>query len=139
MAKPSTRLTPAERVRPSLLSFLGGVGTVTGSKFLVEGEHSRLLDCRLFQGLADLRRHNWRPLPCDARDIHAVAVTRAHLDHCGYLPRAVRNGFRGPILTSAYMARLAEIVLRDSARLRLRRPSMPMSTSGPSIVPGKPS
>ncbi|MQS38357.1 MBL fold metallo-hydrolase, partial [Streptomyces katsurahamanus] len=107
------------RAVPSLLTFLGGVGTVTGSKFLVEGVRSRVLvDCGLFQGLADLRRRNWRPLPCDARDIHAVVVTHAHLDHCGYLPRLVRHGFRGPILTSANTARLAEIVLRDSARLQ---------------------
>ncbi|MFD1662101.1 MBL fold metallo-hydrolase RNA specificity domain-containing protein [Streptomyces caeni] len=107
------------RVRPGLLTFLGGVGTVTGSKFLVESDHARILvDCGLFQGLAELRRRNWRKLPCDARDIQAVVVTHAHLDHCGYLPRLVRDGFRGPILTSTHTARLAEIVLRDSARLQ---------------------
>ncbi|MEV5276978.1 MBL fold metallo-hydrolase [Streptomyces sp. NPDC052811] len=106
--------------RPALLRFLGGVRTVTGSKFLVESDHARVLvDCGLFQGLADLRRRNWAPLPCDASDIHAVVVTHAHLDHCGYLPRLVRNGFRGPILTSAHTARLAGIVLRDSARLQM--------------------
>ncbi|MFB7559325.1 MBL fold metallo-hydrolase RNA specificity domain-containing protein [Streptomyces brevispora] len=118
MEEPSVRPAPG-RVVPSLLTFLGGVGTVTGSKFLVEGARSRVLvDRGLFQGLADLRRRNWRPLSCDARDIHAVVVTHAHLDHCGYLPRLVRHGFRGPILTSANTARLAEIVLRDSARLQ---------------------
>ncbi|MEU4498931.1 MBL fold metallo-hydrolase [Streptomyces sp. NPDC023998] len=112
-------VSPAPRSRPSLLTFLGGVGTVTGSKFLVESDHARILvDCGLFQGLADLRRRNWRPLSCDASDIHAVVVTHAHLDHCGYLPRLVRHGFRGPILTTAHTARLAEIVLRDSARLQ---------------------
>ncbi|MFE7607003.1 MBL fold metallo-hydrolase RNA specificity domain-containing protein [Streptomyces celluloflavus] len=112
----------APRARPALLTFLGGVGTVTGSKFLVESDHARILvDCGLFQGLADLRRRNWRPLPCDAADIHAVVVTHAHLDHCGYLPHLVRRGFRGPILTSAYTARLAEIVLRDSARLQMEQ------------------
>ncbi|MFI6471238.1 MBL fold metallo-hydrolase RNA specificity domain-containing protein [Streptomyces sp. NPDC050516] len=106
--------------RPALLRFLGGVRTVTGSKFLVESDHARILvDCGLFQGLADLRRRNWQTLPCDASDIHAVVVTHAHLDHCGYLPRLVRNGFRGPILTSANTARLAEIVLRDSAHLQM--------------------
>ncbi|MFK0234738.1 MBL fold metallo-hydrolase RNA specificity domain-containing protein [Streptomyces vinaceus] len=105
--------------RPALLRFLGGVRTVTGSKFLVESDHARILvDCGLFQGVADLRRRNWDKLPCDASDIHAVVVTHAHLDHCGYLPRLVRHGFRGPILTSAPTARLAEIVLRDSARLQ---------------------
>ncbi|WP_244304022.1 MBL fold metallo-hydrolase RNA specificity domain-containing protein [Streptomyces lydicus] len=110
------------RARPALLTFLGGVGTVTGSKFLVESDHARvLIDCGLFQGPADLRRRNWRPLPCDAADLHAVVVTHAHLDHCGYLPRLVRQGFRGPVLTSSYTARLAEIVLRDSARLQMEQ------------------
>ncbi|MEU3403598.1 MBL fold metallo-hydrolase [Streptomyces sp. NPDC006670] len=112
-------LSPASG-RPALLRFLGGVRTVTGSKFLVESDHARILvDCGLFQGVADLRRRNWDKLPCDASDIHAVVVTHAHLDHCGYLPRLVRHGFRGPILTSAPTARLAEIVLRDSARLQM--------------------
>ncbi|MFD0268240.1 MBL fold metallo-hydrolase [Streptomyces sp. NPDC127106] len=106
--------------RPALLSFLGGVRTVTGSKFLVERDHARILvDCGLFQGVADLRRRNWAKLPCDAADIHAVVLTHAHLDHCGYLPRLVRHGFRGPVLASAATARLAEIVLRDSARLQM--------------------
>ncbi|MGW5345628.1 MBL fold metallo-hydrolase RNA specificity domain-containing protein [Streptomyces sp. HUAS TT3] len=106
--------------RPALLSFLGGVRTVTGSKFLVESDHARiLLDCGLFQGVADLRRRNWAKLPCDATDIHAVVLTHAHLDHCGYLPRLVRHGFRGPVLAGAATARLAEIVLRDSARLQM--------------------
>ncbi|MCB5163864.1 MBL fold metallo-hydrolase [Streptomyces bambusae] len=112
--------SPAPAARPALLSFLGGVRTVTGSKFLVETDLGRILvDCGLFQGVADLRRRNWDKLPCDAADIRAVVVTHAHLDHCGYLPRLVRHGFRGPILTSAATARLAEIVLRDSARLQM--------------------
>ncbi|WP_409054934.1 MBL fold metallo-hydrolase RNA specificity domain-containing protein [Streptomyces sp. SYP-A7185] len=106
--------------RPALLSFLGGVGTVTGSKFLVESDHARiLLDCGLFQGFADLRRRNWERFGRDVTDIHAVVVTHAHLDHCGYLPRLVRQGFRGPILASAHTTRLAGIVLRDSARLQM--------------------
>ncbi|MGW4700240.1 MBL fold metallo-hydrolase RNA specificity domain-containing protein [Streptomyces sp. NPDC004285] len=105
--------------RPALLSFLGGVGTVTGSKFLVESDHARiLLDCGLFQGFAPLRRRNRERFARDAGDVDAVVVTHAHLDHCGYLPRLVRQGFRGPILSSAPTARLAGIVLRDSARLQ---------------------
>ncbi|MFJ5806542.1 MBL fold metallo-hydrolase [Streptomyces sp. NPDC093093] len=93
---------PSPTLRPALLRFLGGVRTVTGSKFLVETDHSRILvDCGLFQGVADLRRRNWEKFPCDASDIRAVVVTHAHLDHCGYLPRLVRHGSRGPILTSA--------------------------------------
>ncbi|MFI1809482.1 MBL fold metallo-hydrolase RNA specificity domain-containing protein [Streptomyces sp. NPDC020422] len=106
--------------RPALLSFLGGVGTVTGSKFLVETDHARiLLDCGLFQGFANLRRRNWDRFARDAADVEAVVVTHAHLDHCGYLPRLVRQGFRGPILMSPHTARLAAIVLRDSARLQM--------------------
>ncbi|QRX90209.1 MBL fold metallo-hydrolase RNA specificity domain-containing protein [Streptomyces noursei] len=116
---PST-VPAAPRQRPALLTFMGGVGTVTGSKFLVESGHARILvDCGLFQGLGELRRRNWRSLPRDASDIEAVVVTHAHLDHCGYLPRLVRQGFRGPILASTYTARLAGIVLRDSARLQM--------------------
>ncbi|MCW8376163.1 MBL fold metallo-hydrolase RNA specificity domain-containing protein [Streptomyces justiciae] len=110
----------ATRSRPALLTFLGGVGTVTGSKFLVESDHARVLvDCGLFQGLADLRRRNWRELPCDGADIETVVVTHAHLDHCGYLPRLARHGFRGRIVTTEFTARLMEIVLRDSAKLQL--------------------
>ncbi|MCX4673709.1 MBL fold metallo-hydrolase [Streptomyces sp. NBC_01381] len=111
---------PPEHARPALLTFLGGVGTVTGSKFLVESDHARIMvDCGLFQGLADLRRRNWRRPSYEASSIQSVVLTHAHLDHCGYLPRLVRNGFRGQIVTSAYTARLAEIVLRDSARLQM--------------------
>ncbi|MFE1270168.1 MBL fold metallo-hydrolase RNA specificity domain-containing protein [Streptomyces sp. NPDC058758] len=106
--------------RPALLSFLGGVGTVTGSKFLVESDHARILvDCGLFQGFAKLRRRNWDRFARDAADVRAVVVTHAHLDHCGYLPRLVRQGFRGPILATPHTARLAGIVLRDSARLQM--------------------
>ncbi|GGY76382.1 MBL fold metallo-hydrolase [Streptomyces omiyaensis] len=106
--------------RPALLSFLGGVGTVTGSKFLVESDHARILvDCGLFQGFAKLRRRNWDRFARDAADVRAVVITHAHLDHCGYLPRLVRQGFRGPILATPHTARLAGIVLRDSARLQM--------------------
>lgn len=92
---------PAPRLRSALLTFLGGVGTVTGSKFLVESDHARVLvDCGLFQGIAELRRRNWRRLPCDAETVHAVVLSHAHLDHCGYLPRLVRHGFRGPVFAT---------------------------------------
>jgi metallo-beta-lactamase family protein len=106
------------QARPGLLTFLGGVGTVTGSKFLVETDHARfMIDCGLFQGVAELRRRNRGPLPLDPADVQAVVLTHAHLDHCGYLPRLVRDGFRGPVLTTPDTARLAELVLRDSAHL----------------------
>ncbi|OLZ63129.1 hypothetical protein AV521_39675 [Streptomyces sp. IMTB 2501] len=111
---------PPVRHRPALLTFLGGVGTVSGSKFLVESDHARVLvDWGPFQGLADLRRRNWRPLPCDAGDIKAVAIIHAQLDHCGYLPRLVRHGFRGRLVTTEFTARLREIVLCESAKLPL--------------------
>ena len=101
-----------------MLTFLGGAGTVTGSKFLVEGDRARvLLDCGLFQGTGELRRRNWEPFGSQARDIDAVVLTHAHLDHCGYLPALARQGFAGPVLATGYAAELAEIVLRDSARL----------------------
>ncbi|MET8703515.1 MBL fold metallo-hydrolase [Kitasatospora sp. NPDC004723] len=110
--------TPLPQPRPGLLTFLGGVGTVTGSKFLVETDHARLMiDCGLFQGLAELRRRNRHPLPLDPADVRAVVLTHAHLDHCGYLPRLVRDGFRGPVLTTPDTARIAELILRDSAHL----------------------
>ncbi len=100
------------------LTFLGGVGTVTGSKFLVDTSQARiLLDCGLFQGARELRRRNWQPFPFPARQIDAVVLTHAHLDHCGYLPALVRQGYRGPVFATGYTAELAEIVLRDSARL----------------------
>ncbi|MCH0539673.1 MBL fold metallo-hydrolase [Streptomyces sp. MUM 203J] len=106
--------------RPALLSFLGGVRTVTGSMFLVESDHDRILvDCGLFQGPAELRRRNWERPARDAADVRAVVLTHAHLDHCGYLPRLVRHGFRGPVLASEPTVRLAAIVLRDSARLQM--------------------
>ncbi|MFC5998110.1 MBL fold metallo-hydrolase RNA specificity domain-containing protein [Quadrisphaera sp. GCM10027208] len=101
------------------LTFLGGTGTVTGSKFLLEQEGSRLLvDCGLFQGLRELRRRNWEPLPLDPSGLAAVVLTHAHLDHCGYLPRLVRDGFSGPVLCTPDTAELVAVVLRDSAHLQ---------------------
>lgn len=100
------------------LTFLGGAGTVTGSKYLLDADGSRILiDCGLFQGLSTLRRRNWQQLPFSPRDIDAVVVTHAHLDHSGYLPVLARHGWRGPIYCSDETAQLAEIVLTDSAHL----------------------
>jgi metallo-beta-lactamase family protein len=100
------------------LTFLGGAGTVTGSKYLVRTPRaSVLVDCGLFQGLGELRRRNWQPLPVAADRVDAAVITHAHLDHCGYLPRLVKDGFTGAVHATPETIRLAEIVLRDSAHL----------------------
>ncbi len=105
--------------QPPILSFLGATGTVTGSRFLVEAGGSRVLvDCGLFQGLRELRRRNWAPFPVDPASIHAVVLTHAHVDHCGYLPALVRNGFTGPVVCTPATAELAGIVLPDAAHLQ---------------------
>ncbi len=101
------------------LTFLGGVETVTGSRFLVERAGARVLvDCGLFQGLRALRRRNWEPFPVEPASIHAVVLTHAHLDHCGFLPVLVRDGFRGPVFASPPTAELAAILLADAGRLQ---------------------
>jgi metallo-beta-lactamase family protein len=103
----------------SRLTFLGGAGTVTGSRFLVEHQSSRVLvDAGLYQGPRQLRRRNWAPFPVDPATIDAVVVTHAHVDHVGYLPLLVRHGFRGPVFCSGGTAALAAIVLPDSGHLQ---------------------
>ena len=77
------------------LTSLGGAGTVTGSKHLLSHDGTRLLiDCGLFQGLKNLRELNWQRLPVSPGEVDAVVLTHAHLDHCGYLPRLVAEGFK---------------------------------------------
>ena len=101
------------------LTFLGGAGTVTGSKYLVQHDGGKVLvDCGLFQGLRELRRRNWDELPVDPRSLDAVVLSHAHLDHCGYLPRLVAGGFRGVVHCTEDTAALVEVVLRDSAHLQ---------------------
>jgi len=101
------------------LSFWGGVGTVTGSKYLIETERARVLvDCGVFQGLKELRERNWQEPPFDARAINAVLITHAHIDHTGYLPRLVRHGFHGPVYCSRGTADLLKILLPDAGRLQ---------------------
>jgi metallo-beta-lactamase family protein len=101
------------------LTFLGAARTVTGSKHLLEVDGRRLLvDCGLFQGLKELRERNWQPLPVRATEIETVVLTHAHLDHSGYLPRLVGQGFRGRIFCTPATADLARIVLADAARLQ---------------------
>ncbi len=101
------------------LTFLGATQTVTGSKYLLEAGGDRLMiDCGLFQGHKELRLLNWNPLPVDPSSIHWVVLTHAHLDHTGYIPRLVREGFHGQILASAATVDLARLVLPDSGHLQ---------------------
>ena len=124
------------------LTFLGAVGTVTGSKYLLEAGGQRLLiDCGLFQGFKQLRLRNWAPLPFDPAGLDAVVLTHAHLDHSGYLPLLVRNGFRGPVIATPATRALCGVLLPDSGHLHERdaeyanrhgfskhRPALPLYT-----------
>ena len=101
------------------LSFWGGVGTVTGSKYLVETANaSVLVDCGMFQGLRELRERNWQAPPFDPRSLNAILITHAHIDHTGYLPAVVRQGFNGPVYCSRGTADLLKILLPDAGRLQ---------------------
>ena len=100
------------------ITFLGAAGTVTGSKYLIEANGKRLLvDCGLFQGPKELRQRNWQPCPQAPATIDFVVLTHAHLDHSGYLPRLVNDGFRGPIFANAATQELCALLLPDSAHL----------------------
>lgn len=101
------------------LQFLGAAGTVTGSKYLLEtGGYRALVDCGLFQGLKELRLRNWTPLPINPASVNSVLLTHAHIDHSGYLPRLVRDGFDGTVYATRATKALLEILLPDSARLQ---------------------
>jgi metallo-beta-lactamase family protein len=101
------------------LTFLGAAGSVTGSKYLVEAAGKRLLvDCGLFQGTSELRERNWKPLPVDPTAVDYAVLTHAHLDHTGWLPVLVRDGYRGPIFANPATIELTEILLKDSAHLQ---------------------
>ena len=101
------------------LQFLGAAGTVTGSRFLLRSGGRRVLfDCGLFQGLKELRLRNWAPPGFDPAAVDAVVLSHAHLDHSGYLPLLVRQGFRGPVFCTPGTADLARILLLDAAHLQ---------------------
>ena len=101
------------------LTFLGAARTVTGSKYLLESNGTRVLvDCGMFQGLKVLRERNWEPFPVPPDSINAVVLTHAHLDHVGYLPRLVSQGFRGAVFCTPGTADLSRLVLPDSARIQ---------------------
>jgi metallo-beta-lactamase family protein len=101
------------------ITFLGATGTVTGSKYLVEdGQKRVLIDCGLFQGRKDLRLRNWEDLPIDPKSIDAIVLTHAHLDHSGYIPLIVNQGFRGSVYCSDGTRDLCAILLPDSGHIQ---------------------
>lgn len=101
------------------LTSLGGAETVTGSKHLLKTpELTILIDCGLFQGVKYLREQNWMPLNTDVSEIDAIILTHAHLDHCGYIPLIVKNGFKGKIYMSGPTKELTKLILLDSAKLQ---------------------
>ena len=101
------------------IKFLGASGVVTGSKFLIKtSEKNILLDCGMFQGLKELRELNWVPLPVNVENIDVVLLTHGHLDHIGYLPRLLQQGFKGEIIGTAPTLAIADIILKDSAKIQ---------------------
>jgi metallo-beta-lactamase family protein len=101
------------------ITFLGAAQTVTGSKYLLDtGSAKVLIDAGLFQGLKELRERNWQDFPVPATEIDAIVLTHAHLDHCGYLPRLVKLGFRGRVFCTPGTQDLCRIVLPDSGRIQ---------------------
>lgn len=101
------------------IQFIGATGTVTGSKYLLSnGSQKMLVDCGLFQGLKQLRLRNWAPLPFRASEIKSLLLTHAHIDHSGYIPLLVKNGFQGKIFCSHGTAELCKLLLPDSGFLQ---------------------
>ncbi|WP_298370578.1 MBL fold metallo-hydrolase [uncultured Lutibacter sp.] len=101
------------------LTFYGGAGTVTGSKMLLEFNYKKILiDCGLFQGLKELRKKNWKPLPFNLKELDLVILTHAHLDHSGYIPVLVKNGYNGPIYCTSATKDLTKIILLDSGKIQ---------------------
>ncbi len=104
---------------PATIRFLGAARTVTGSRFLVETNKAKVLvDCGMFQGRKELRLRNWEDFPVDPSGIDSLIVSHAHLDHIGYVPAVVKQGFSGSIYATHSTIGLGEIVLRDSARIQ---------------------
>lgn len=130
------------------LSFLGATGTVTGSKYLLEvAGRNVLIDCGLFQGLKELRLRNWNRLPVMPDRIDAVILTHAHLDHSGYLPLLIREGFKGAVYCTTATKDLCSILLPDSGHLQERdaeyanrhgfskhRPALPLYTEAEAVA-----
>jgi len=101
------------------VKFLGATGTVTGSRYLLNiGGFRLLFDCGLFQGLKELRLRNWEEFPVEPTSVDAIIISHAHIDHTGYLPKFVREGFNGPIYCTPPTAELMELMLLDAAKLQ---------------------
>ena len=101
------------------ITFLGGTETVTGSKYLVETDTTKILiDCGLYQGYKWLRKRNREPLPFNLQELDAIVLTHAHLDHSGFIPVLYKQGFRGPVYTHEATARLCNILLPDSGHIQ---------------------
>jgi len=101
------------------LRFLGAAQTVTGSKYLLTFEGKNILiDCGLFQGLKELRLKNWESFSVDSKTIDAILLTHAHIDHSGYIPRLIKEGFRGPVLCTEATLELCRILLPDTGYLQ---------------------
>lgn len=121
------------------IHFLGAAGTVTGSKYLVEiGSKKILIDCGLFQGLKELRELNWNYLPVDVSSIDYVFLTHGHLDHVGYLPCLIKAGYKGSIYGTAPTLDIAEIILKDSARIQEEEASQANKYNYSKHSPAKP-
>ena len=117
--RPQPSPTPAPAADSVRITFHGGVGTVTGSRHLLEAAgHRILIDCGMFQGLKPLRLLNWQPPPFDPATIDALVLTHAHMDHAGYIPRLAAEGYRGPIHCTDATRDLAGIALRDAAKIQ---------------------
>ncbi|MGA2655778.1 MAG: MBL fold metallo-hydrolase, partial [Gammaproteobacteria bacterium] len=101
------------------LMFMGATGTVTGSKYLLKASDKQVLvDCGLFQGYKELRLRNWAELPVNPKEIEAIVITHAHIDHTGYIPLLIKNGFKGKVFTTPGTKALCEILLPDSGFLQ---------------------
>jgi metallo-beta-lactamase family protein len=121
------------------IGFWGAAGTVTGSRFLLDGSKGRVLvDCGMFQGGRQIRKRNWEPFPADPASINAVVLTHAHIDHSGMLPAFVRDGFSGPIYCTPATAELLELLLRDSAHLQEEEARYANKKKSSRHVPAKP-
>ena len=120
------------------LQFLGANRQVTGSRYYLESNGTRILiDCGMFQEREFLQR-NWEPSPIEPKKIDVLLLTHAHLDHCGLIPKLVREGFRGKILTTPASADLAELILRDSAQIQAEDIAFKRKRHSKGGPPGRP-